>query len=184
MNRIIYYSYIQLCDMCTDQFERKSNIRVPVLLPYLFFIPIYLHSHPKAALALPQWQNDHICLDAHLPLLLPNHLSVLHRGKQPKTAHLKGKPLLILPVPCERHLPPISRCLPWGCYSRAAFEHLIFLLPWLFGSLEHTRSKLDSFFFLGQSRDGKRLENLNILRDFGNIHVWKKKFNPTGLQPL
>lgn len=66
MNRIIYYSYIQLCDMCTDQFERKSNIRVPVLLPYLFFIPICLHSHPKAALALPQWQDDHICLDAHL----------------------------------------------------------------------------------------------------------------------
>lgn len=66
MNRIIYYSYIQLCDMCTDQFERKSNIRVPILLPYLFlfqFISILIR---KAALALPQWQNDHICLGTHL----------------------------------------------------------------------------------------------------------------------
>lgn len=35
------------------------------------------------------------------------------------------------------------------------FEHLIFLL-WLFGSLEHTRSKLDQFFFPGQNGDSVR----------------------------
>lgn len=147
MNRIIYYSYIQLCDMCAEQFERKSNISAPILLPYLFLFQFISILTRKAALASPQWRNDHICLGTHLLRYiicsLPKPSPCFPPGEAvTRCTTCKAKP-------CWSSLFSVGaiclRFLGSSCAGATVVPHLEhFFLPlwllWLFGNLEHTRN--------------------------------------------